>query len=403
MAGGRRWMLVRIAGPLLFFLVAAVSPAAEPGEHVVLTNLASLPQGGFKVEAVGPAGRVYSLQLTFDLKSWRTMDFVHGNAQGISFQVLPGSRGVTRFYRVRADEAKTATWLTNYHGWTNSIVLSNATVQALVVPAVGRIMQFRFHHQPDGPFWENTGLWGKAPAANSWDTAGSFGGDKVWPAPQSVWNWPPPRAFDSLSFTGAVTETGVVTLAGPVDASFGMRVLRQISLHPVEPILRVASAFEKVAGNPRQVSVWVVTQLKDPERVFMPIPAGTLFTNGYTRLGTVPRDLVITNNLVSLARDPGTGTKIGNDASALLWIGPENALLIESPRVPGLAKAAYPDGGSSAEVYTNPNPTAYVELEFLGPLERLAVGEMAERVSVYTLLPRAQASAQAEAARILAE
>src|ERR1041384_218159 len=89
---------------------------------------------------------------------------------------------------------------TNYHGWTNSILVSNGRVEAVIVPAIGRVMQFRFAGEEDGPFWENSAMTGKAPdpAATEW---GNFGGDKTWPAPQSDWPkttpraWPPPVAF----------------------------------------------------------------------------------------------------------------------------------------------------------------------------------------------------------------
>src|ERR1044071_7118728 len=47
---------------------------------------------------------------------------------------------------------------TNYHGWANSILLSNGRVEAVIVPAIGRVMQFRFAGEEDGPFWENRAL-----------------------------------------------------------------------------------------------------------------------------------------------------------------------------------------------------------------------------------------------------
>ncbi|PYX54211.1 MAG: hypothetical protein DMG73_19425, partial [Acidobacteria bacterium] len=31
-----------------------------------------------------------------------------------------------------------------YHGWPNSLILSNGKVEVVVVPAIGRVMQFRF-------------------------------------------------------------------------------------------------------------------------------------------------------------------------------------------------------------------------------------------------------------------
>src|SRR6266542_1679446 len=52
---------------------------------------------------------------------------------------------------------------TNYHGWTNSILVSNGRVEAVIVPAIGRVVQFRLAGAEDGPFWENRALGGTKP------------------------------------------------------------------------------------------------------------------------------------------------------------------------------------------------------------------------------------------------
>src|SRR6266536_3501346 len=75
---------------------------------------------------------------------------------------------------------------TNYHGWSNSILVSNGRVEAMIVPAIGRVMQFRFAGEEDGPFWENRVLDGRKPEPESKEW-GNFGGDKTWPAPQADW------------------------------------------------------------------------------------------------------------------------------------------------------------------------------------------------------------------------
>ena len=238
---------------------------------------------------------------------------------------------------------------TNYHGWTHSIVMRNRLAEVVIVPAIGRVMQFHFIDQPDGPFWENAGMYGIQPSSTSWDSPGSFGGDKVWPSPQT-WFWPPPQGLDSMNFTAGITN-GVVTLTGPVDSTFGTRVVRRIMLHPTKLILRISSTFEKVSGDAIQTGVWVVTQLKEGQRVFMPIPKNSVFPTGYTVIGDVPSGLVVTNRLVSLSRDPDASSKVGNDADALLWVGTNSMLLMESPRISGKAEAEYPDSGCSAEIY----------------------------------------------------
>lgn len=383
--------------------LAACSLAARADSGVLLTNVTASQEGGLRLQAAGPEGMVYSLQLSRDLRAWRTLSFT-GSESGLALFEDQGAVGrQARFYRVRAEWPKTEARSVTYRGWSNSIVLGNNAAEVTIVPAIGRIMQFRFLDESDGPFWENPALYGRRPAANSWDTPGSFGGDKIWPSPQSAWNWPPPRGFDSLSFTGAVSAgtSGAVTLSGPIDPIYGLRVIRQIALHPSEAILRVTSTMEQITARTNRMGVWVITQVKEAERVFVPVPSGSVFAKGYTALDAVPRDLVVSNGLVALSRDRSSSTKIGNDAGALLWVGTNTVLLLESPRVPGVPKSGYPDSGCSAEVYTNPNPTAYLELELLGPLARLAPGDSLSLTTVYSLFRRQKSNAWEEAAQLL--
>jgi hypothetical protein len=93
------------------------------------------------------------------------------------------------------------------------------------------------------------------------------------------------------------------------------------------------------------------------------------------------------------------GYKIGCDAGTLLWLGEKHVCRIDSPRLPG---ADYPDQGSSAEVWTNPDPLPYIELEMLGPLYTLKPGDTIAQTNRYTLLRRTLPDAQAEAAALLA-
>jgi hypothetical protein len=81
-------------------------------------------------------------------------------------------------------------------------------------------------------------------------------------------------------------------------------------------------------------------------------------------------------------------------------VGKTAALRIDSARVDG---AEYPDQGSSVEIYTNPDPLDYIELETLGPLQNLKAGDRIERVNTYTLIRRTESDPDREAQRILSE
>ena len=291
----------------------------------------------------------------------------------------------------------------SYRGWNDALVMSNGVVEAVIVPSIGRVMQFRFVGESEGVFWENAALAGKPvnPTSNDW---GNFGGDKSWPAPQSEWPkitpraWPPPVAFDSMASTANVIGN-TVELTTPVDPHYGIRVVRTISLDARQPVMNIKTAYEKVEGDPRKVGIWVITQLPEPVMVYVPLPANSINANGYVlQSKTAPPSLKREANLLSMTRDKTTAYKIGTDASTMLWMGEKFAVRIDSPRQPN---AEHPDTGSSAEVYTNADPLAYVELETLGPLREMKKGDRIEHGNRYTLYRRGKKEAAAEAQQIL--
>ena len=305
-----------------------------------------------------------------------------------------------------ADAGKVKVKKTSYHGWPKSYLLSNGKAEVAVVPAIGRVMQFGFAGEP-GVFWENRELDGQ-PATWSPTNWTNFGGDKTWPAPEGDWpthmrnsRWRPPPAFDGTPFDARAERDGTLTLTSAVDPFFGMRVRRSIQLDPNQPVLTIRTSYERVQGEPLNASVWVVTQLHHPEALYIPIPPQSRFRDGYTLLSKkAPPTLAVKHRLLSVQRDLEHAYKIGADADTLLWVGKTTALRIDSPRLGG---ANYPDLGSSAEIYTNPNPLPYIELETLGPLHAMKKGDRIERVNTYTLFRRAEKDPEREARKILGE
>ena len=123
------------------------------------------------------------------------------------------------------------------------------------------------------------------------------------------------------------------------------------------------------------------------------------FREGYYRQSDeLPPNLRIENGLLLLTRDPKASHKVGTDAGALFWVGKEAVLRIDSPRE---VFGEYPDEGCSAEIYTNPDPLAYVELEMLGPLSKMVVGDRITRTSNYTLFRRREVDPDLEVRRLL--
>jgi len=305
---------------------------------------------------------------------------------------------------VRADAPASVTVArVDYQGWRDCVLLGNGAVEAVVVPAVGRVMQFRFAGAREGPFWENGALHGsrREPAAAEWS---NFGGDKAWPAPQADWprrirrGWPPPGGFDGAAME-AVADTAGVTLISKVDPDYGIRVRRRIELLPGRPVMIITTRFEKVLGPAIEVAVWTIAQARDPAAVYALPPPGGPAGPAYACLSpALPPSLTVSGGLISLVRDPAANHKIGVRSGSLVWIGADAVLRLDADVAAG---ARYPDEGSSAEIYTEADPLPYVELEMLGPLATPEVGAAIVHRVTYTLARRTAPTPAAEIQRLL--
>jgi len=274
-----------------------------------------------------------------------------------------------------------------YKAW-EAFILSNGTVEAVVVPQVGRVMQFRFVGEQDGPFWENESLLGKTadPKLTEWQ---NFGGDKTWPSEQSQWpkiidrEWPPPTTFDSTPLK-AVPERRRLRLEYPLDPNYGIRVTRWIELDQRMNVMRIRTRYDKVQGDPVKVGVWVITQLKDPREIKLYKSTNSPMQDGYVQVsGPAPYALHVHDWGISMRRDPQHKLKVGSDGDRIEWIGNSWKLRIDAE--PRTAGAEYPEKGSSVQVYTNDDPDKYVELETQGLLLTMKKGDKQERVNTYTL------------------
>jgi len=198
----------------------------------------------------------------------------------------------------------------------------------------------------------------------------------------------------------AKIERDQVVLISPVDPQYGIRIVRRVFLGPHVDQMSISTRYEKVSGEPKKVGVWTITQLHEPAALFAPVPGPSIFAAGFHPLGKEPPPslkLLDTADprlrLVSLSRDPKSAHKIGLESGSLLWVGEKLMLKIDLPR---LRRAEYPDGGSSAEIYTNPDPLQYIELEMLSPLATMKRGAVIEWANTYTLLHRSRSAPEAE-------
>jgi hypothetical protein len=276
-----------------------------------------------------------------------------------------------------------------YRGWAGSYLLSNGIIEAVVVPAIGRIMQLRLVGDATGTLWENSELDGKVHHADSEEWL-NFGGDKCWPAPQSEWQqhqdraWPPPTGFDPAPMHAEVTGN-TLELSSAVESGWGIQVVRRIELKADQSVLRIQTEYRKLHGTPVKVAVWSITQMQEPERVCMLLDPQSKLPGNYVHLlAAEPAELRIQGSVLSFERHRRAFTKIGSDGSSLAWIGANCVVRIDVEAMPG----NYTDGGCHTEIYTNPDPLPYVELETLGPLTKMSIGDRIQHNANYTVTRR---------------
>ena len=290
---------------------------------------------------------------------------------------------------------------TNYRGWPNPAIVRGDGIEAVVIPSLGRIMDLRRPGEKEGVLWQNPALRSEPvrPDAASWT---NFGGDKTWPAPESRWmkntagQWMPPKVFDQTPLRASLTEEGL-RLESPVDALSGVRFTRLI--RPAgRRTLAVTTTYTKVQGDPVDIAVWVVTQLAEPRVVATTANAqGQPVNLGFGKV----KGVEIEQGVVFWRRFPDVCAKLGTTGRALAWVGERHTLLITSE--PGEATGVFAGDGNRAEIYVNPAPLPYVELETLGPLRRLRVGESTACTNFYRLDDAREGESPKAAARRLLE
>jgi hypothetical protein len=395
-------------GMALLLALAAVRVQSNPVQPVI--SVQPDPNGSnllFQVSTV--SNWFYTFLQSTNFTNWNYAAHFYASSNSLSWTNSIASNDVGRYFRVAVNPPNPAV-LTNYHSWNNSISVNNGIVEAVVVPTIGRLQQFRFVGDTNNAFWEDSTLYGQSPSTSSYK---GWGSDKAWPAPQNSWSptWPPSdfdRKTNSASFSN-----GIVTMVSQVDSRFGIRTTRTIELLFNQPVMRVRTVFERtVTPSPSSlltsnIAVWIDCQVcvTNSSRCYVPVPSPSIFANGYTLTGdayfgpSLPPSYTQVNGLISFGPDTAATHKVGFDSGTLALVGTNISLRVEAPRVPG---ATYTAGGCSTEVWTGTYPgTPYFELELLSPAPTLAVGQSREFIVTYSLFRRTETTTDAEAQKVL--
>ncbi len=282
-----------------------------------------------------------------------------------------------------------------YLGWSGSVELTNGELRVVVVPAIGRVMHLGLAGGPN-LLWENPALAGKtlsgAPLVeNGQPVWANFGGDRVWPSEES---WfprlngaprPPDIWIDGSACTAKLLADGV-TLECPVSPLCGARAVRTLRLSPAGTRVMLRQRLEKRrlarrrGLEPVPLAVWGVTQVQPPSQSLLSLARASRYPARFFpfKWADLPDNdpaghFSIDGDVGVFLTDPKQPQKVGADAPRWVAAIVDTTVLARVFRYePG---REYPDGGTSATIFTSPELT---ELETLSPLARLRPGESIE-------------------------
>ncbi len=275
----------------------------------------------------------------------------------------------------------------DYQGWTGAYRLANRLVELIYVPQIGRVMRYGYVGDVN-LIWENPEQLGKttsfAPPPTDWS---NYGGDKLWPAPQKVWGWPPDPVMDSGTQKVTITADKKLRIEGQVSPKHHLSFVRTITLEAQGTGVTFDNTLVNHDKKPGQWAVWQVTQVNAPDRLRMPLYTKGSFKKGYYVFqGSAPvkEKMQILTDEIQLTRDSVKSAKIGGD-SPLGWLSADKGAIRFEVSTKRIAGKTYPDDGCSLEIYTNPDPLPYVELELLSPLTTIKPGQTLSMTTRWSL------------------
>ena len=264
----------------------------------------------------------------------------------------------------------------NYHGWKNSIKLSNNEAELVILASVGpRIIHYSltggsnvFNVIPE--FEGKTG-------ADEWIP---YGGHRLWIAPEHK-----PRSYHPDNGpVGSVTgDAHSVTIANPVETTSGVQKTIRVTLAPQGSAVQVVHTLTNGNVWPITLAPWALSIVANGGKVIIPqepfIPHGPKLLPARPQVlwnFTDPQDPRWRwgSKYVSLRQDDALAhpQKVGvfNTHQWAAHVTPDHVFVLRivgDPTTPD----GYPDFGSNFETYT---AGPFQELETLGPLATLEPG-----------------------------
>lgn len=267
-----------------------------------------------------------------------------------------------------------------------AVTLANDNLYLTVIPEIGRITAFGRTGQPSLIWLDDSQAPAQAQRDGNWV---NWGGDKVWPAPQTVWKWafggewPPDGVIDGQAWTLLDQAPDHLTLESRVNPQLHVQVRRRIQLMPDR--VEIQNTLTQLRPSPYPVCIWSVTQVRLPRFALLDCDPASPLPEPYLPLMNRRQfDHHWVSPLDSAIQYQGPddkGTKIGTLGR---WVAAVYDQLIFLQSTDFHPAAMYTDG-SSLQVYQSPD---YMELETLSPNQHLKPGQTITNTVTWRLLDR---------------
>jgi hypothetical protein len=268
--------------------------------------------------------------------------------------------------------------------WKDAYRLTNGVVEVVVVPKVGRIMRFGrvggTNLLYEGPLTPD----GHAKYGGTWS---NYGGDKMWPAPQATWGWPPETEYDPGNWNVTVERDAIRIWTTQPSHVTHVTLSRTIRMRANRSEVEIDNRLTNNGSGTSALAGWEICQVPNPSACYLPILKTPKYAQGWSVYGGENLSAWATPeaDVVRITRDPMHSSKYGS-ASPAAWVSAEvgkETVRLSSRHEPG----TFVDGGLEEQVYMSADPAAYAEIEITGPVKQLKPGQSLELRTQLSISP----------------
>ncbi|MBN1894208.1 T9SS type A sorting domain-containing protein [bacterium] len=271
--------------------------------------------------------------------------------------------------------------------WT-CLVMQNGIITLATVPEIGaRVMQYDLGDHPS--IFTNPDAFDETYDPASYTGWPTWGGYKVWPAPQDRWNWPPPPHLDFGVYASRVEfttpDSAAIFVSSPLEKkkSPNIRLERRTTIFKNTSRVRMEQTMINEGKSKVSWSVWDVTQSivnhpgeKDFDNfwVYFPINPESVFgEDGVLVENPSPAWKGEVAPGVYGVQYKASGAKISADPSKgwICYVDEKDSMAY-AKIFPLYEGEEYPEGGQRISVWVAGAPLYYAEVEVYGPMVEMA-------------------------------